>query len=98
MKMTLKLKEDVLALLELVKEKKEREGDPLSDSKAAVLCFGHGEFVGNLRRWDGGKGGPTLEKTGQFETFLRDQLSEAEYEEFRVQRAAEVTKKGAGIA
>lgn len=80
MRITLSVKDFILSLLEKVKEKKERAGDPWSDSKAAQLCFGHGEYVGNLRRWTGGKGSPTLEKTAQFEGFLKDQLSDEEYE------------------
>jgi hypothetical protein len=86
MKMTMKLRDDILALLKLVQEKKDREGDPWSDSRISTLCFKHGEFVGRLRAWTGGPGSVTLEKAQVFENFLRDQIGDAAYNDFVAQR------------
>lgn len=88
MKMTLQLKADILALAEEVQKHKSAEGETWSDSKISALCFGHGEYVHLLRKWDGGKGGPTLDKTLTFEQFLREQLGEPKYNAFVKSRRA----------
>lgn len=82
MSMTLKLKQDVLDLLDAAKKIYAERGETLADSKAAKMCFGHTDYVSSLRKWDGGKGGPTLEKTYVFEQFLRQTIGEKEYGKF----------------
>lgn len=88
MKMTLQLKSDILSLVEEVQKHKAAEGETWSDSRISTLCFGHGEYVHLLRKWDGGKGGPTLDKTLKFEQFCREQIGEKAYNEFRHKRRA----------
>ena len=88
MELTLKLKQDIIDLLEFVQTKKNVGGTPWADSTASRECFGHGEYVGNLRKWDGGTGSPTLEKTLKFERFLIEQISAEEYETFISTRSA----------
>lgn len=89
MRMTLKFKEDLVSLLDHVQTKKNGEGDPWSDTKISRLSMGYGDFVGILRKWDGGKGSPTLEKVLKFESFLQDQLSPDEYQQFVASREAD---------
>lgn len=86
--LTLALRSDILALLETAKAaQNERGGPPWSDSSVSKACFGHGEFAPNLRKWSGGQGGPTLEKTLKFERFLRDSIGDKAYQEFLKARA-----------
>lgn len=82
MELTFRLRQDIIDLLEFVQAKRNAEEKPMADSTASKLCFGHGEYVTNLRKWDGGPGSPTLEKTLQFERFLLEQLDEKELEKF----------------
>lgn len=88
MRLTLKLKDDILALAKLVEDVKIADGGTWSDSYASKQCFNHGEFLLDLRKWDGGKKSPTLEKVAAFESFLRDQISKEAYQQFRAERAA----------
>lgn len=80
--LTLKLKEDLLALLEVAKRVKAKEGQEWSDSLVAKLCFGHGEFVGNLKKWVGGNGGPSMKTMLEFERFLIDNIGPVEHAKF----------------
>lgn len=82
MELVLRLKADVLELLALVQDKQGKKGEPWADSMVSKLCFGHGEFVGNLKKWDGGSGGPTLEKTLKFERFLASNLDPKDLAKF----------------
>ncbi len=91
--LTLKLKEDILALLEVAQRLQAAKGEPWSDSLAAKLCFGHGEFVGNLRRWSGGNGGPSMQKVLDFERFLVDNIGEKEHQKFLRSRGIKVQKE-----
>lgn len=88
MKLTLKYKGDVLALLETVQMAQAKAGDPWSDTKVSKLCFNHGEFVNQFKKWQGGNGGPTLDKVMRLEIFLRDQLGEQAYDQFLQERTA----------
>jgi hypothetical protein len=82
MELVLRLKKDMLDLLELVQQRQAQKGTPWSDSMASKLCFKHGEFVSNLKKWDGGKASPTLEKTLEFERFLVANLDAKDYAKF----------------
>lgn len=83
MKLSLKLRQDVLDLLLYVQECQGKAGDePWSDSAASKNLFGHGEFVHKLRQWDGGPKGPTMESVAKFEQFLREQIGDERYAKF----------------
>lgn len=84
--LTLKLKSDILDLLEVAQRIYAQRGETLADSKASTLCFGHREWVSNLRKWDGGPRGPTMEKVEQFERFLRETVGEKAYAKFLKER------------
>lgn len=80
--LTLKLKEDILALLDVAKRVKAKQGEEWSDSLVAKLCFNHGEFVLNLRKWEGGNGGPSFQKVLEFERFLVLNIGPVEHAKF----------------
>lgn len=75
--LSLKLRDDVIALME---EYQRREGAsagrPVADSKVSEMAMGYRDFVGILRKWDGGKKSPTLENIAKLESWLRQQLGE----------------------
>ncbi len=74
-RLTLQLKADILNLLETLREQQAAAGkEPISDTEASKACFHNGEFVSDLRHWQGGAGGPTLEMTLEFETFLTSRI------------------------
>lgn len=82
MKLVLKLKTDILELIDILQRQKIEEGDPWSDTKLSNLCFKYGDFVGSLRKWESGKGGPTLAKVMELEQFIREQIGEEKYAKF----------------
>lgn len=86
MKLALKLKEDILELIEILYRQKADEGDPWSDTKLSTMCFKYGDFVPALRRWTDGKGGPTLAKVQELEQFIREQIGEEKYNQFLATR------------
>lgn len=87
MKMSLALRDSVLALMEEYQRQEGAKGNPLSDSAVSKKAMNYGDFVGILRRWDGGPKSPTLENVAKFEQFLRDQMGEEQYQRFVEDRA-----------
>lgn len=80
--LTLKLKEDILALFEMAQRMQAMKGEPWSDSLASKLCFNHGEFVGNLRKWEGGIRGPRMQNMLEFERFIIDNIGPTAHAKF----------------
>lgn len=83
MKITLQLRDDIIALLEHFQRASGSMGVSWPDTKVSFEAVGDRSFVATLRKWDGGPKSPTMERVSKFENFLRDQLGEAEYDEFR---------------
>jgi hypothetical protein len=91
MKMSLKLREDVIALLEEYQRREGAAGRPAADSSVSKECFGYRDFVSKLRKWGPNESkGPTIELVMRFEQFLRERLGEEAYDRFRIERAAQV--------
>ena len=88
MKMALKLRDDIVALMEEYIRDQGSDGNVLSESGVSKLALGYGDFPGILLRWDGGAKGPTMQKIAQFEQWLREQMGKAKYEAFVARRAA----------
>ena len=83
MKLTLKLKTDILDLLDEAKKTMQKNGQVWSDSGISKACFGYGDFIRSLREWEGGaKPSPTMGNVAKLEQFLRDQIGEKDYERF----------------
>lgn len=88
MKMSLKLRDDVLALVEEYQRKMGAAGTPMSDSGLSLLAMGYRDFVGQLRKWGGpDTKGPKLATVAQLEEWLRTQIGEKEYNAFRTRRS-----------
>lgn len=88
LEMTMSLRQGVIDLLEEVQKRQSDRGEePWSDTKASKECFGHGEFMLAFRKWEGGRGGPTMEKVLAFERFLAEQIGEKPYQRFLKRRA-----------
>lgn len=90
MQMTMKLRDDVIALMEEYQRLEGSKGNPLSDSRVSRDAMGYADFVGILRGWTGGKGGPTMEKVARFEEHIRTQVGDEFYKAFMARRAASV--------
>jgi hypothetical protein len=93
--MTMQLRQGIIDLLEEVQKSQTARGEePWTDSRASKECFGHGEFMLAMRKWEGGRGGPTMEKTLAFERFLAEQIGEKKYHRFLKRRGRSAPQQG----
>jgi hypothetical protein len=91
MKMSLKLRDDVLELLEEYQRMEGAAGRPAADSAVSKECFGYRDFVSKLRKWGPNESrGPTVEHISRFEQWLRERVGEDVYERIRREQAAKV--------
>lgn len=91
MKMSLKLRDDVLALMEEYIRMEGGKGNSLSETRVSRDATGYGDIVKTLRDWDGGKPGPSMVVVAKFESYLADQVGQEFYEAFMQRRAGLVS-------
>jgi hypothetical protein len=94
MKMSMKLRDDVLALMEEYIRQEGGKGNSLSETRVSREATGYGDFVGTLRKWDGGKPGPSMVTVAKFEAYLAEQVGPDFYKSFMERRAAMVAADG----
>ncbi len=90
MKMSLKLRDDVLALMEEYIRMEGGKGNSLSETRVGKEATGYGDIIKTLRNWDGGRPGPSMAVVAKFESYLADQVGKPFYEAFMQRRAAMV--------
>lgn len=89
MELSLKYRDDLLALMEEVQREKAKEGHNIADTRLSLLAVKDGSFIGILRNWKGGDTrSPTLARCERFESYLRDELGEKKYKQFVASRAS----------
>lgn len=90
MKLALRLKADIFALMD--EFRRSRPSEDWSDTAMSMQALNDRNFIMTLRRWDGGPKSPTLERVAKFEDWLRTQIGEARYDVFRSSRAADLQR------
>lgn len=88
MKMSLKLRDDIVALMEEYVRQEGAKGISISDSKVGREAVGYADFIRTLREWDGGRPAPGMALVAKFEAYLADQVGKDSYEAFIQRRAA----------
>ena len=93
MKITLRAKEDVIALMEEFKRLQKDAGNTWADTTISEAALNDRNFIQKLHRWKGGPQSPTMQRLARFEEWLRQQIGEEAYNSFRTRRASEIAGK-----
>lgn len=91
---TIRLRDDLISLVDFYKEEQERAGTPASDSGISAASVGYRDLTSSLRGWPANGKSPTLKSLVKLEVWLRDAIGEEQYQAFIQRRAALVLPDG----
>lgn len=82
MRLTLALRDDILALVDIVQQKCRDKSQSMADSTIGQLAVNDRNVISILRAWSGGKGALSMDRVARIEAFLAAQIDEDEYHAF----------------
>lgn len=91
---TIRLRDDLIALIDHYAALRKQEGVAVSDSGLSAEIIGYRDLIPTLRGWPDNQKSPTLKSLVRLEVWLRDALGEVEYQAFVQRRAALVLPDG----
>lgn len=92
-KISTRLRDDVMALMDHFIKIKAKEGETWSPSRIANEALNDANFLKIMRLWDAGTEAksPTLDRISRFEAWIAEALGKPAYDEFRRSRAKQIS-------
>jgi hypothetical protein len=87
MQLTLKFKDDIIALVDHALTLRGKAGKSKAETPLSKEATNNGGFIKSVRDWTGGKPSPTLALVHKLEDYIRSEIGEDEYQKFLKSRA-----------